>query len=111
MQVGVRTIFAEPVNIRAENVARIDAHAAQLGINLNTSVFKDAASWQAYAIETLKTVERTAVEIGVGDRLHLWPDKALGTKVALRRLPVEERESHMTWLQRCWNRVSEWPTS
>ncbi|MBP8261599.1 MAG: radical SAM protein [Verrucomicrobia bacterium] len=108
---GVWTVFAEPVNIRAENVARIEAHAASLDIRLNTSVFKDAETWQAYAINTLKTIERIADEIGVSDRLHLWPDAALGTGVALKRLPPHQREAHTAWLNRYWNRVSEWPAS
>jgi len=29
---------------------------------------------RAFAVNALQTVERLAAEIGVADRLHLWPD-------------------------------------
>lgn len=106
---GVSTVFAEPVNVRAENIARIAVHATRLGVDLNTEVFRDADAWQTYAIQTLKMVERIAFEAGVGERLHLWPDAALGTKVAFSRIPADQREQHRAWIHRYWNRVSEWP--
>jgi len=34
------TIFHEPINIRAENVARIEAHARALGVQLKTEVLR-----------------------------------------------------------------------
>jgi len=40
------TIFHEPINIRAENVARIQVHAKSVGVNLNTSVFATPADWR-----------------------------------------------------------------
>lgn len=107
----VATIFAEPVNIRAQNVGRIQSHAAQLGVQLNTDVFRDDDAWQSYAIKTLKTVESIAEQLGVRGRLHLWPDATLGTKTALRRLPQQLHGQHLAWLHRYWNRVSEWPTA
>jgi DNA repair photolyase len=101
------TIFHEPINIRAENVARIAAHAQQCGMALDTSVFATRRSWEQYAIDTLRTVERLANEVGIRDRLHLWPDQALGRRPALEHVP-NPRE-HLRWLHCCWNRVSEWP--
>lgn len=101
------TIFHEPINLRAENVARIESEAAHLGIRLRTDVFATRAKWQDYALDSLRTVERVAGELGLADRLHLWPDKSLGSRVALQGLPQPERQA--AWLQRWWNRISEWP--
>lgn len=102
------TIFHEPINIRAENVARIEAEAAELGISLKTEVFNTPELWQDYAINSLRTVERLAAEIGVADRLHLWPDRLLGNLNTLKRQP--NAEQYCSWLHRWWSRVSEWPT-
>ena len=101
------TIFHEPINLRAENVARIEAEAAHLGIALKTDVFATREQWQDYAMESLRTVERLAGELGIADRLHLWPDKSLGNRALLQR--VAHPPAHLEWLQRCWNRISEWP--
>jgi DNA repair photolyase len=101
------TIYHEPINIRAENVARIEAHAKSLGAQLNTSVFATTADWRNYALESLLTVERLSSEVGVRDRLHLWPDQSLGSKIAMRAMSDPAR--HQAWLQHWWSRISEWP--
>ena len=101
------TIFHEPINVRAENVARIQQEAAALGLSLRTDVFASRESWQRYAIDSLRTVEGIATKIGVQARLHLWPDKSLGSRETLARQPVPRE--FQEWLQRSWNRVSEWP--
>jgi DNA repair photolyase len=103
------TIFHEPINIRAENVARIESHAKSLGFEARTDVFATPEAWQDYALSSLKTVERIASDLGLGDRLHLWPDKGLGSKAAASRMA--DPESHLAWLQGWWNRISEWPSS
>jgi len=103
------TVYHEPINIRAENIARIEAQARDLGVALRTGVFESRDAWQAYALDALHTVERVAGEVGLADRLHLWPDKGLGTQVALRRLPQGDRQAHRQWLLRWWHRISEWP--
>lgn len=103
------TVFAEPVNIRTQNIERIKTHAESLGVTLCSEVFSTPEAWQNYAIKTLKTVERLAERFHLSDRLHLWPDKALGTGVALKRLPADDRDVHSAWLDKCWSRVSEWP--
>src|SRR5439155_11129607 len=64
------TIFHEPINIRAENVARIQSHAGELGVKLKTDVFETREQWQDYAVNSLQTVERLADEIGIADCLH-----------------------------------------
>lgn len=101
------TVFHEPINIRAENVSRIAAQAAPLGAEMRTEVFATRENWQDYAIGCLQTVQRLADETGLADRLHSWPDKSLGSQTVLHRLP--QPASFQAWLQRCWNRVSEWP--
>lgn len=102
------TIFHEPINMRAENVLRIKAQADSLGVTLNTAVFASRETWQDYAVNSLQTVERLAGEIGISDRLHLWPDKSLGSKAALKC--VANPEQQLAWLNRNWSRISAWPT-
>jgi len=101
------TVFHEPINIRAENVRRIESTAEALGVKLRTDAFENPSSWRRYAITALKTVERIAREFGLEERLHLWPDSALGSKSAT--LETGEPEAHSVWLRRYWDRVSEWP--
>jgi DNA repair photolyase len=101
------TIFHEPINIRAENVERIQSHADGLGVKLKTDVFATREKWQAYAINALRTVERLGLEIGIADRLHLWPDKSLGSVELANRMPMPKE--HLRWLQKWWERISEWP--
>ncbi|MGO8927022.1 MAG: radical SAM protein [Limisphaerales bacterium] len=106
------TVFHEPVNIRAENVRRIRTHAESLGARLQTEVFATRETWQVYALGALHTVERLAEELGLADRLHLWPDKSLGGETALKRIPAVRgwsRESYQQWLHKYWYRISEWP--
>ena len=103
------TIFHEPINIRAENVARIEAHAADLGIQMETDVFATREAWQDYAIGSLQTVQRLATELGLAERLHSWPDKSLGNRAVLQR--VTDPAQFHTWLQQSWSRISEWPVS
>lgn len=112
--VGIKpiTVFHEPINVRAENVARMQVEAARLGLALQTDVFATRESWQDYAVASLRTVERVATELGLGDRLHLWPDKSLGSKLAVQQIATrrgEEPARFISWLQHCWARISEWP--
>jgi DNA repair photolyase len=101
------TIFHEPINIRAENVARIKAHAEEIGTTLKTEVFETRESWQTYALSSLKTMHEVAAELGLKKRLHLWPDRSLGTPNVIKRMP--KQTEYARWLSRCWHRVSEWP--
>lgn len=101
------TVFHEPINIRAENVERIRHHGHELGITLKTDVFETRERWRDYAISALRTVERLAIQTGVSDRLHLWPDKSLGNaRIANQMVRPEE---YWGWLEKWWSRVSEWP--
>ena len=123
------TIFHEPINIRAENVARIQAHARELGVNVNTQVFASKNAWRRYAVESLLMVQRLATEMGVINHLHLWPDANLATKSQFLSLRRSQRvgltkrqvqlaneqdekdydEKYYPWLEGWWTRVSEWP--
>lgn len=102
------TVFHEPINIRAENVQRTQKHADELGVTLKTDVFQSRERWQDYAVSALKTVERLAAEIGVADRLHLWPDKSLGNISVAKRM--QKPEEYLEWLRESWARVSRWPS-
>ena len=101
------TVFHEPINIRAENVERIKRTATRLGVPLDIAVFATRDAWQEYAIRSLTTVCKIAAELGLGDRLHLWPDKSLGSKTRLERMT--DPAGFEQWLQHWWRRVSEWP--
>lgn len=101
------TVFHEPINIRAENVERIRVHAESIGQTVNTAVFATPDSWRTYAVGQLQMVERIAGEVGLADRLHLWPDASLKTNTALFTYnnPLEMHR----WIRRWHERVSEWP--
>src|SRR6266498_458272 len=81
------TIFHEPINIRAENVARIEAQAADMGVRLKTEVFATRESWQDYAVNALHTAFELAREPSIEKHLHLWPDKSLGSQSLANRMP------------------------
>jgi len=102
------TIFHEPINIRADNVARIHAQAHAEGISLKTEVFANREAWQDYAIDALTTVNRLAKELGLEDQLHLWPDKSLGAGSLVSRMPNPTR--YLKRLNYWWHRISQWPT-
>ncbi len=101
------TIFHEPINIRAENVSRIAAHARTLDVKLQTDVFSTRERWQTYALDSLHKVFKISHEIGINDRLHLWPDKSLGSQVLAQKMPNPRK--YLKRLHHWWNRVSEWP--
>jgi DNA repair photolyase len=103
------TIYSEPVNIRADNTQRIAHHAAAIGQSVDLSVFATPESWQRYATAALRSVERIAADLGLQDKLHLWPDAALGTAVALKR--VADPLAHEAWLKGCWAQISRWPSA
>ena len=101
------TIFHEPINIRAENVGRMQAQATALGIALKTEVFATRAQWQDYAIGALGSVRQIAKELGIENRLHLWPDKTLASSSFVQRM--QNPRVYVERLQHWWSRISEWP--
>ena len=130
------TIFHEPINVRAENVDRIARHAAALNMQarMKREVFDNPASWRHYAIDQLMLVQKIATELGLENRLHLWPDKSLKSKQrflevrALLRIPSicgqrltrhekqQRRDANAAayvkfeqWITLWHSRISEWP--
>jgi DNA repair photolyase len=101
------TVFHEPINIRAENVERMASRARELGVIQRSDVFETSAAWQDYAIESFRKIQRLAREVKLSSRLHLWPDRSLGSRACLLR--AERPTEFSTWLQRRWSRISEWP--
>lgn len=102
------TIFHEPINIRGRNIARIHAHALEHGIKWRSDVFESDVSWQDYAIGALCRVQSIARELGIEHRLHLWPDKVLGSRDVIARMPHPRR--YEKWIRHWWTRTSEWPS-
>lgn len=125
------TIFHEPINMRADNVARIAEHAKELDVKLKTEVFADPLSWRRYSLESLMLMEWIAGEVGLKDCLKLWPDKDLKSEsfyLEIRKLGWEKRsltsyerkryreqdalnyeKQYLPWLESWWSRISDWP--
>lgn len=128
------TIFHEPINVRAENVERIKIHAAKIGEEVKLDVFDTPQSWREYSMEALMMVHEISEELGIADRLKLWPDAMLGAqghfhkilksefelhnsgvsltkgeKLALGELTKEAHERFIEWLEGWWGKISEWP--
>jgi len=123
------TIFHEPINIRAENVARIEQHAKKIGVKVNTQVLATKNDSRRYAVESLLMVQKLATEMNLINRLHLWPDSKLATKSQFLHIRRSQRvgltkhqmqlakeqdekdynEEYHPWLDGWWNRISEWP--
>lgn len=108
------TVFMEPINIRAGNVKRIEEHAKSLSVTVKTDVYSTPEAWREYAVRQLLMFESLAAEYGLRDRLHLWPDAALGSKDARRQFADDthnwsEKISYVGWLQYHWNKISAWP--
>lgn len=101
------TIFHEPINIRAENVSRIEMQAADTGVTLRTEVFSTRESWHAYAVDALHAVSEIAKELGIEKHLHLWPDKSLGSQSLADRM--SNPDLYLKRLEYWWRRISEWP--
>ena len=70
-------------------------------------MFATRESWQDYAVQSLHTVSQLAKELGVEQRLHLWPDKSLGSQALADRMPNPQQ--YLKRLEHWWHRVSEWP--
>lgn len=116
------TVFHESINLRADNVGRIDRHAqklkdaGRLKVNFCAGTFNDE-SLTAYQLWQLQTVERLAEEVGLTKVLKLWPDADMGVRanweLAMRESGqlISDRafEAHLAWCQKWWNLVSDWP--
>lgn len=107
---GVMTAYVEPLHVRADNIERIRRGFEGTMIVPKLDVFENRKDTVKYAMRVLQTAERIAHEVGIGDRLHLWPDDKLLTSKAARKV-ITNWPAHEAWLQKWWNRVSEWPTA
>ncbi len=103
------SIFHEPINIRAENVARIERHAESLGVTIRSEVLRDRVNWTSYAICALWDVAEEATKLGLGEVIHPWPDKVLQSKAALKMLEPDEQVRWNRFFHDAWARVSVWP--
>ena len=101
------TIFHEAINARAKNVDRIVEEAARKGMPTGAEVVRRTATRIPYAIEQMRLVEKAAVEVGVGDKLHLWPDEELLDEMVIGT--QREPGAFRAWLRRYHGRISEWP--
>jgi DNA repair photolyase len=100
------TVFHEPINIRAENVERMRREAEAVGLKFRADAFETKDRWAEYAVGQLRMAEDVACQLGLGDRFHPWPDSSLGTQKRRREGGAE----YSTWLDRCWSRISAWPS-
>lgn len=99
------TVFMEPINIRAENVRRIEEHARGEGIALRTDVFATTEAWRHYAYNQMLAFEDIATSLDFEhSQIHLWPDASLGAKDAIKQF-----RDLRPWLDRHWNKISAWP--
>lgn len=132
------TVFHEPINIRAENIERIEKHAKSLGRNINTEPLKSKEGWRIYSITQMIQVQNIATELDMESVLKLWPDEDLGSEagyIKAREYDFQQARSETTnpipegrfakkdrakvyaedflkfkeWLEAWWNRVSDWP--
>jgi DNA repair photolyase len=110
------TVFMEPINIRADNVKRIEAHAAALGVTVRTGVFSTPEKWRNYSLLQMHTFENLASKVGLRDRLHLWPDASMGSRLAVTQFldpknwgGIVAPETYEQWVHRHWNKISAWP--
>jgi DNA repair photolyase len=101
------TVFVEPINIRGKNRALVETSAKRAAVQIKTDVYGSPALMRRYALDTFRTVERVAEDVGLSHCLHLWPDADLGSGIAMRE--VGDPVAHLAWLNKWWDRVSEWP--
>lgn len=106
-QLPLYTVFHEAINARANNVTRIQDEARRRNLETKAGIIRSKATRTSYAIDQMKLVERIATELGIGDKLHLWPDPELLVEavIAAQQNPEQFRD----WLRRYHGRISEWP--
>ncbi len=134
MEFNPVTLFHEPINLRAENLARIEVKARELGREVRSEVFQSREHWREYAYQQFDLVDRICHELNVpAGVLHQWPDKDLaskrgfmlmkqmqarrdhGSRLAGDLLEAAKREWYdvrVPWIQYWHNtdeRISAWP--
>ena len=100
------TIFCEPLNVRGSIEARVlNCRAGSSPAAVQALAGEEA--WQDYAIGCLRTVQVLSDELGILERIHLWPPKSLGNEGLIQRMP--DPSAYRAWLDHWWRRESEWP--
>jgi len=107
------TIFHEPINLRAENVHRIEKKAKELGRSIKSEVFQTNERWREYAFEQFALVEEIALDLKIPDGvLHLWPDRNLASRsgfLKMRRMQIERDSRAVTISKKQLNRFeNDW---
>jgi DNA repair photolyase len=100
------TIFHEPINIRAENIVRMEKEADAQGMVFQREIFENRDRWISYAARQLLMVNINALELGLEGVIHSWPDPILGGKANRAKLGAAFSE----WIDITWSTVSRWPT-
>lgn len=81
------TIFHEPINLRADNLARIEAKAREQGRTVNSAVFQDREHWREYAFHQFALVEKICADLNIPQGvLHQWPDQDLASKAGFMEM-------------------------
>ena len=81
------TIFHEPINLRAENLSRIEAKARSKGRHIKSEVFKTKGRWWEYAFGQFFLIEKICDELKLPEgALHQWPDKILDSPTGFLRM-------------------------
>jgi len=101
------TIFHEPINIRAENVARIAAQAEKLKTRLKLEVFRDTRFLEDYALGSLEDGAASRARFGTVKKAAPRPEQGARFDMG-RRIDAESNEL-LQMLDRWWDRISEWP--
>jgi DNA repair photolyase len=85
------TIYHEPINLRADNAARIALQAAMIGRTVRTDVFETTEAWREYAFERLALVEELGRELNLpAGVLHSWPDADLASRDGFLRMKLAQ---------------------
>ena len=75
------TIFHEAINLRAENVSRIEKQAESMNTTVESSVFQTDERWREYAFGRYALIDKIAKDLKIPEGvLHQWPDKDLAKK-------------------------------
>lgn len=83
------TIFHEPINLRAENAARIAGQAKKVGLKIREEVFRTSDAWREYAFERLAQVEEMGREMKLPEGvLHSWPDPDLESRSGFLKMKL-----------------------
>jgi DNA repair photolyase len=109
------TVFHEPVNVRGGNVDLMAHEFRNEGLEFPGEIFRNRKRWAVYAARSLTEFEDAARDIGLEDRLKLWPDADLQHEDAVQAVVESglfaDESEFKTWIEAHWARPSAWPNS